>query len=76
MGQYLKGLPKTWAGITIKQLLQHSTGIADYRKMPGYDVAADIPGSRLLDYAYSQPLAFRPGTDVQQSATNFCWSQT
>jgi CubicO group peptidase (beta-lactamase class C family)/uncharacterized protein (DUF302 family) len=71
MGQYLKGLPKTWAGITIKQLLQHSTGIADYRKMPGYDVAADIPESRLLDYAYSQPLAFRPGTDVQQSATNF-----
>lgn len=69
--KYLKELPKEWGNITIKQLLQHSSGIADYRMMDGFDASKEISEKNLLDYAYSQPLAFTPGTDVRQSATNF-----
>ena len=69
--KYLKDMPKAWTGITIKQLLQHSSGIIDYRQMPGFDVTKEISEVQLLKYAYSQPLSFEPGTDVKQSATNF-----
>lgn len=69
--KYLKNLPQEWSGITIKQLLQHSSGIADYRNMPGFDAAKISEEGALMHYAFNQPLNFEPGTKVQQSATNF-----
>ena len=69
--RYIKGFPAQWSGITIRQLMQHSSGIEDYRNMPGFEAAKEEPESMLLKYAYTQPLAFEPGSDVRQSATNF-----
>lgn len=71
VSKYLKDFPKAWNGITIKNLMQHSSGIADYRNMSGFDATKDVADSKLLDYAYGQPLMFESGTDVHQSATNF-----
>lgn len=70
VAKYVKGFPNEWGDVTIKQLMQHSTGIADYREMPGFDASAVYSDSELLAYAYSQPRAFTSGTDVRQSATN------
>lgn len=69
--KYAKGLPAAWNGITIRQLLQHSAGIPDYRNQQGFDVSATRKPSELIASVAALPLEFTPGTDVKQSATNF-----
>lgn len=68
---HLKNLPESWQNITIYQLMQHATGIADYRLQEGYNASKVYTPETLLAMVEKQPLAFTPGTDVAQSATNF-----
>lgn len=68
---YLKDLPKEWQNITVYQLMQHATGIADYRQQEGYHASKKYTPESLLAMVKNQPLAFAPGTEVAQSATNF-----
>lgn len=71
VSKHLKGLPAAWSDITIRQLLQHSAGIPDYRSSRGFDVSAAYTPQELIAMVAQQPLRFEPGTDVEQSATNF-----
>lgn len=71
IGKYLKDIPESWKEISILQLMQHSTGIADYRTQKGFDVSADYQPMQLIETVATIPLSFEPGTDVKQSATNF-----
>lgn len=71
IGKYLKNIPENWKPISILQLMQHSSGIADYRDQEGFDVSADYRPEQLTETVAALPLAFEPGTDVRQSATNF-----
>lgn len=71
IGNYLKDIPENWKAVTILQLLQHSSGIADYRDQQGFNVSADYTPEQLIKSVESIPLAFTPGNDVKQSATNF-----
>lgn len=71
IGKYLKDIPKSWKSISILQLLQHSSGIADYRQQAGFDVSADYEPAQLIGTVAAIPLSFEAGTDVKQSATNF-----
>lgn len=71
IGKYLKDIPEAWKKITVKELMQHSTGIADYRNQPGFDASKAYVESQLIATVASVPLSFEPGTDVAQSATNF-----
>lgn len=71
IGKYLKDIPESWKSISILQLMQHSTGIADYRAQSGFDVSANYQPVELIKTVEAIPLAFEPGTDVKQSATNF-----
>lgn len=71
IGKYLKDIPEDWKNITILQLMQHSSGIADYRDQPGFNVSADYQPAQLIQTVAALPLSFAPGTDVKQSATNF-----
>lgn len=71
VSEYVAGLPVSWQGVTLRQLLQHSAGIPDYRDRPDFDISADYMPRRLIESVAAQPLCFTPGTDVKQSATNF-----
>lgn len=71
IGKYLKNIPDSWNDITILQLMQHSSGIADYRVQIGFNVSADYRPEQLLENVATIALAFEPGTEVEQSATNF-----
>lgn len=64
-------LPKEWKDITLYQLLQHSSGIADYRNQNNFDANKSYSETELLNSVKSVPLLFIPGSDVRQSATNF-----
>lgn len=71
LGKYLKDIPVEWKNISILQLMQHSSGIADYRCQAGFNVSADYQPEQLIRMVEALPLAFEPGTDVKPSATNF-----
>lgn len=65
---HVAGLPAAWGKITILQLMQHSSGIADYRAR--LDNAKRYAPADLIDLVRSAPLVFKSGTQVQLSATN------
>jgi CubicO group peptidase (beta-lactamase class C family)/uncharacterized protein (DUF302 family) len=68
IGRHVEGLPAAWQSITVLQLMQHSSGIADYR--PRLEPGRAYSPQQLLDLVRSQPLLFRSGTAVRQSATD------
>lgn len=69
IGKYVEGLPAAWAKVTLLQLMQHSSGIADYR--PKLDNSKRYTPAQLLDLVRAEPLAFKSGTQVRLSATDF-----
>ena len=71
IGTYVQGLPSAWSKLTVMELLQHSTGIADYRHAQGYDATHEYQPQQLVEMVKDEKLAFKPGTEVAQSATNF-----
>lgn len=70
-GNYLPELPDTWKAVTVLCLLRHASGIADYRTAEGFDPCRGGTLTERLGPVICQPLHFTPGTDVEQSATNF-----
>lgn len=62
---------------TIRQLLQHSSGIYNYIQNPKFQTASmndlkkEWNAGDLLPYAYNQDAYFAPGADVRYSNTNY-----
>lgn len=71
IGKYLNWIPAKWKDITILQLMQHSSGIADYSKTKGFTASKNYAPSELVAMVEDEQLSFAPGTDVMESATNF-----
>jgi D-alanyl-D-alanine carboxypeptidase len=73
IGEYLPGLPKAWHEITLRQLLDHTSGLPNFTEDPGYLRALsasrkDAPAPRmLLSYVEDEPLNFEPGSDYRYS---------
>lgn len=63
--------PDGWKDITVLQLLRHAAGIPDYRKNPQWSPYQVWTFADLLSLIKDQELHFVPGTDVEQSASNF-----
>jgi CubicO group peptidase (beta-lactamase class C family)/uncharacterized protein (DUF302 family) len=68
IGVHVDGLPQAWRGITIKQLMQHSSGIPDYRG--SLDNTKHYTPRELLALVAAKPMLFRAGTEVRLSATD------
>jgi D-alanyl-D-alanine carboxypeptidase len=64
----LPQLPARWGKVTLRQLLQHTSGLPDYSRSPAFmDIIRKDPhhrfdSRRLLDFVADKPLQFAPGT--------------
>src|SRR5215211_8101259 len=73
IGERLPGLPKTWHKVTLRQLLDHTSGIPDFSLEEGYREAVFAsfkkapPPEKLLTYVYGEDLLFEPGSRYHYS---------
>jgi D-alanyl-D-alanine carboxypeptidase len=73
IGKRLPGLPEAWSKVTLRQLLNHTSGIPDFSQDPGFRDAALAslkkapPPEKLLTYVYDEKLLFEPGSRYHYS---------
>ncbi len=68
--RFLPDGPATWRGITIRQLLTHTSGIADYADST-LDSRRDYTEDELVKLAAKEPLEFAPGDRWSYSNTGY-----
>jgi D-alanyl-D-alanine carboxypeptidase len=73
VGEVVPGQPAAWSAVTLRQLLQHTSGIPDFSKSKSFQEAlvASLqeppPPAQLLSYVSDQPLSFAPGSRYKYS---------
>ena len=65
IGEYLEGTPATWASITVRHLLTHTSGLV--RESPAFDPFKNQNDADVIKAAYPVPLRFPPGTKWEYS---------
>ena len=70
-GKHLAGLPGAWQSVTVRALLAHASGLPDYTRVPAFDPSRSYRPEELTALAASEPVAFRPGQSVANSATDY-----
>lgn len=65
--------PEAWRGITIHQLLTHTSGIYNYTALPGYarDMRKTKSPAEILRDVADRPLEFQPGTQMKYSNSGY-----
>jgi CubicO group peptidase (beta-lactamase class C family) len=75
--KYFPDAPATWRGITIRQLLSHTSGLADYASdsltKPGgpINLRADYTEDQLVQVIETLPIEFAPGEDWAYCNSNY-----
>ncbi|MCX5387361.1 serine hydrolase [Streptomyces sp. NBC_00083] len=73
IGERLPDQPADWHPVTLRQLLQHTSGLPDYSADPVFlnilqsDPHHEFDPHTLLDYVAAEPLRFHPGTLYEYS---------
>lgn len=76
VGQRLPNASSRWAAVTIRQLLNHTSGIPDYTKSEAFAKAATesprayVTPEQVLEYVRTEPLSFTPGSRYAYSNTD------
>lgn len=76
---YLPGVVPNGGAITVRQVLNHTSGLYDYMKQPGWSTNrwrgderfTTYSPDELLDTAFQHPPYFPPGADFRYSNTNY-----
>jgi D-alanyl-D-alanine carboxypeptidase len=73
IGKWLPDLPAAWHAVTLRQLLNHTSGLPDFSDDPEFQqaVLASLtvapPPRQLLDFVREDPLNFTPGSEYRYS---------
>ncbi len=71
IGKYLAGVPESWKGITIRRLLNHTSGIKDYINEPYVSLRIETTDEEVLRETARQPLNFQPGEKYAYCNTGY-----
>ena len=76
IGARLPGMPVAWAGVTVRQLLQHTSGVPDYTRSKGFvdqltkDPRGFVAPPEIIDWVRGDDLVFPSGTRYEYSNTD------
>jgi len=68
--------PAAWASVTVRQLLNHTSGLPDYTRSTGFseqvqkDPRGSVAPSTIIDWVAADPLEFAPGSRYAYSNTD------
>jgi D-alanyl-D-alanine carboxypeptidase len=71
VSKHVAGLPAEWNPITVRQLMAHVSGLPDYTKQAAFNPAQEYKPGEVIALVKDLHLAFQPGTQVANSATDF-----
>jgi D-alanyl-D-alanine carboxypeptidase len=71
LSQFVAGLPASWSGITVRQLLSQTSGIKDYLRDLRRDFPNDATAEQILKAAAEAPLSSVPGATWEYSNTGY-----
>ena len=70
--KYLADLPSEWLGVTVRQLLTHTSGIPDYEEIQTYEAYRfRFTPEEIIRVAHSRPMDFAPGQGWYYSNTGY-----
>ena len=70
--KFLGKLPESWRGVTIRQLLNHTSGIPDIEEIFGYDSYRNVYSyDQIITVANSKNVDFSAGTGMHYSNTGY-----
>lgn len=76
IGQRLSGMPSAWGSVTVRQMLDHTSGLPDYTQSKGFaeqakrDPRGFVSPQKIIGWVRREPLAFAPGSDYEYSNTD------
>jgi CubicO group peptidase (beta-lactamase class C family) len=71
--KYLNGCPDAWKPVTVRRLLNHTSGISDYAAAPDFMRTISLPVTidELIGNFRNKPLQFAPGENFAYSNSNY-----
>ncbi|MGE0066730.1 MAG: serine hydrolase domain-containing protein [Solirubrobacterales bacterium] len=76
IAQRLSGMPATWGAVTVRQMLNHTSGLPDYTKSKAFAEQAEkrprayVSPQTVIDWVRADPLEFAPGSKYEYSNTD------
>lgn len=76
IAQRLGGMPAAWGGVTVRQMLNHTSGLPDYTQSKGFAKQARVnprgfvSPSKIIGWVRADPLEFAPGSRYEYSNTD------
>ena len=76
IGQRRPDLPTAWAAVTVRQMLNHTSGLPDYTRSDAFakqamdDPQGYVAPTEIIDWVRKSPLEFTPGSKYEYSNTD------
>jgi D-alanyl-D-alanine carboxypeptidase len=76
IGKWLPSLPAAWASVTVRQILNHTSGIPDYTHSKGFAKQTEtkprgyLTPIQVIDWVRRDKLVFPPGSSYEYSNTD------
>jgi D-alanyl-D-alanine carboxypeptidase len=76
IGDVLPRLPRAWRGVTVRRMLNHTSGLPDYTQSDGFreqfqtDPDGVVSPAKIIGWVRRDPLDFRPGSRYAYSNTD------
>jgi D-alanyl-D-alanine carboxypeptidase len=76
IAQRLPGMPPAWGAVTVRQMLDHTSGLPDYTQSDGFaeqaknDPRGFVSPATIIDWVRADPLVFAPGSRYEYSNTD------
>jgi D-alanyl-D-alanine carboxypeptidase len=76
IGEVLPGLPRAWHGVTVRTMLNHTSGLPDYSRSNGFrkqfqtDPTGFVSPAKVVGWVRRDPLVFRSGSRYAYSNTD------